>query len=268
MKDRSPYPFLIAVPHGGELVPPEVAGRIALSPEDLRENSDPSTRQIYNLADDVLAMVAFPVARPVLDANRAPSDLPPEHPDGVVKMVTPLGARVYRHGCFPDPGLILILLRRYYYPYHRAVHRATLDGRVRLAFDCHSMLPEAPPLFPDAGRTRPLICLGNRGDPEGRPAGGRETVTCPPEWIEALADCFTRQFPAAGAVRINDPFPGGFTLKFHHRQTKTPWIQIEVNRSLYEDPSGVKQERIALLRRRVRNAVTQFWDEVGAASPD
>jgi N-formylglutamate deformylase len=257
------YPFLITVPHGGEQVPPEVTDRIALSREELLTNSDPRTLAIYDFGARVEATVAFPVARPVIDVNRAPTDLPPANPDGVVKSVTPLGFRVYRPGRFPDRSLILILLRRYYYPYHRTIHRALLGDRISIAFDCHSMLPTSPPRFPDAGTKRPLVCLGNRGDPQGRQVPGTEPVTCPPEWICGLADAFREVFPGEGDVTINDPFPGGFTLRFHHRQTTTPWIQIEINRALYENSDDSEGD----LRDAVFSALTAFWDETVGYAP-
>jgi N-formylglutamate deformylase len=254
------YPFLIAVPHGGETVPPEVDGRIALSRQEILTNSDPLTPAIYDFRERVEAYVAFPFARPVIDVNRSPTDLPPANPDGVIKTVTPLGLQVYRPGMVPDRSLMLILLRRYYYPYHRTIHRALLGGRIRVAFDCHSMLPESPPLFPDAGRKRPLICLGNRGDADGHPIRGKGPVTCPPEWIRGLADAFGDQFRGAGAVAINDPFSGGFTLRFHYRQSKTPWIQVEINRSLYEGAVENGVARPPELREKVFRALTRFWD--------
>jgi N-formylglutamate deformylase len=250
------YPFLIAIPHGGEQVPFEVTDRIALSREELLRNSDPRTVAIYDFGAIVEETVAFPVARPVIDVNRAPTDLPPANPDGVVKSLTPLGYRVYRPGRFPDRSLILILLRRYYYPYHRRIHHALESGRIRVAFDCHSMLPASPPRFPDAGRERPLVCLGNRGDRTGDPLPGKDPVTCPPEWICGLAKAFREVFPGEGDVAINDPFPGGFTLRFHRRQTDVPWIQIEINRSLYESRSG----STGVLREKIFSALTAFRD--------
>ena len=68
---------------------------------------------------------------------------------------------------------------------------------------------------------------------------------------------------------MNDPFRGGFITVAHHRRTRTPWIQIEINRGLYEteeyiDPEThlVDEARIAEIRRRIFSAIAGFWEEV------
>jgi N-formylglutamate amidohydrolase. len=62
---------------------------------------------------------------------------------------------------------------------------------------------------------------------------------------------------------MNDPFRGGFIAAAHHRRTRVPWVQIEVNRALYETEDGeVVQERLVELRDRIFAAITRFWDGV------
>ena len=85
----------------------------------------------------------------------------------------------------------------------------------------------------DAGRKRPLICLGNNGDRKGR-AKKNSIATCPAAWINALADGFREEFSLGREVAINNPFSGGFISNAHYWRKGVPWIQIEVNRSLYE----------------------------------
>jgi len=128
---------------------------------------------------------------------------------------------------------------------------------------------DGTPVRMDAGRPRPLFCLSNRGDRFGKPLRKGGLVTCLPEWLSALARSFQAEFDGEGRVAMNDPFRGGFITVAHHQRTRTPWIQIEINRDLYEteeyiDPGThqVDEARIAELRGRILSAVAGFWEEV------
>lgn len=68
----------------------------------------------------------------------------------------------------------------HYFPYHQKIDQLTDCTGVRIAFDCHSMLPFGLPGQMDAGKARSLICLGNNGDGKGEPHPGSIT-TCPPD---------------------------------------------------------------------------------------
>ncbi|MDD1704142.1 MAG: N-formylglutamate amidohydrolase, partial [Methanoregula sp.] len=139
---------------------------------------------------------------------------------------------------------------------------------IRIAFDCHSMLPFGLPGQKDAKKARPLICLGNNGDGSGEPHPDSIT-TCPPGWIRALADTFEHEFAHPGSVAINDPFSGGFIANAHYWHKGIPWIQIEVNRSLYERlPADrvslpASPSRVQELREKIWKIVTEFWDGTG-----
>jgi N-formylglutamate deformylase len=263
------YPFLFSIPHGGVSVPPEVRGLVNLPRKEIVFNSDPSTCRLYDFGDKAEALVDFDISRIFVDTNRAPYEYPPRTQDGVVKVITQDGTPIYRKGRVPDRELIGALLRNYYYPYHERLTEALDTHPIEVAFDCHSMLPKAPPVRMDAGRPRPLFCLSNRGDRHGRPRRQGAFVTCPPEWLSALARSFETEFEGEGPVAMNDPFRGGFISTAHYRRTRIPWIQIEINRGLYEteeylDPEThhVDEARIAELRERIFSAITGFWDEV------
>lgn len=251
-------PLLISIPHGGDQIPAEVSDRVALSREDIITNSDPLTRRIYDLRECVEAVVDTGVARAIVDLNRAPYDRPPRNPDGVVKIRTPDGSRVYLEGKFPDPPLVRQLLKSYYYPYHAEITGHLESGRISLGLDCHSMHAHAPRMYPDAGSRRPLICLSNRGDEKGEPVSERTLLTCPPEWIRLLATIFEEAFDGMGRVALNDPFVGGFTIRSHYRQKRIPWVQVEINRGVYENPPG----NLAELRERIRRVLAQFCREM------
>jgi len=88
-------------------------------------------------------------------------------------------------------------------------------------------------------------------------------VTCPPEWLQALARSFQTEFEGEGKVAMNDPFRGGFISVAHYRRSRVPWVQVEINRGLYETPDRETDEkRLAELRERIFSAMANFWDEI------
>ncbi len=265
---ESRYPFLISVPHGGIEIPALVSNRIALTPAQIRYYCDPVTRVLYDYRNRVAASIDTGVSRMVVDLNRPPYHLAPRFPDGAIKSLTVGGEPVYRDGMFPGVDLVLRLMREHYFPYHEAVDRMIDAHGVECAFDCHSMLPEGPPRQKDAGRKRPLVCLGNNGDTSGKPRDSLP-ATCPAEWIRELAGLFAEEFPGDGAVAINTPFAGGFIPVAHFWHREVPWIQIEINRSLYEssDPhsnssTGIDMEQVAHLSEKIWSVLSGFWDNL------
>ena len=232
---RARLPILISIPHGGDTIPSEVHDRVALTSRDIFLDTDTFTRQIYNLREHVTAVIENPIARAIVDVNRAPDDRPPANPDGVIKIRTALGKQVYKRGMFPEEELINDLLAQYYYPYHRNLELLMNQHELRLALDCHSMLPLSPPTSDKPGRRRPLICLSNRGDGRGRQTSTQGPITCPPEWLQILADAFRQVFDGKDddRVALNTPFLGGYISQTHSWSSGTPWIQVELNRNLY-----------------------------------
>jgi len=259
------YPFLISIPHGGIQVPADVSELVCLTQAELVFYSDPATRALYRFHDRVASFLDTDISRMIVDLNRAPYHLPPKHPDGVIKQKTVFGTPVYEQGSFPDIRIIHRLLMEHYFPYHAAIDQLLDPGRVTFALDCHSMLPYGPPGHRDAGVARPVICLGNNGDTQGRQRPG-SLSTCPSGWIQALASAFREEFSGEGEVAINRPFSGGFITNAHFWHKGIPWIQIEVNRNLYESGGGdpafsvIDQENLNFTGECIWNALCSFWD--------
>jgi formiminoglutamase len=201
-----------------------------------------------------------------VDLNRPPLPLPGKDPDGIIKLRTIDGKAVYLPGQFPEMGLIHRLLMAHYFPYHQRIDELIDTCGVEIAFDCHSMLPFGSCAQNDAGKDRPLVCLGNNGDRRGRAKKG-SVATCPPEMIHALAAAFQETFGLTREVAINNPFSGGFITNAHYWRKGVPWIQVEVSRSLYEDgdlragqvpaPDPARMKR---LRGQIWKAFTLFRD--------
>jgi len=261
------YPFLISVPHGGTEVPDTVRPLLLLDNDELCYYCDPCTRRIFGFEDRVAAYIDTPISRMVVDLNRPPLPLPPRDPDGIIKVRTIDGRNVYRPGLLPDMNLIHHLLKTHYFPYHQRIDELIDRKPVRIAFDCHSMLPYGSADQKDAGKSRPLICLGNNGDRRGRARKG-SIATCSVAWITTLAGVFKEEFSCDREVAINNPFSGGYIANAHFWRKGIPWIQIEINRSLYEtDGSSAytpaeTDDRVIRLGEKIWNVLTTFWNRV------
>ena len=241
---------------------------LLLNDEELRYYCDPFTRVVFGYRDRVAAYIDTPVSRMVVDLNRPPLPLPLRDPDGIIKLMTIDGREVYRPGHVPDMHLIHTLLMTHYFPFHHQIDELIDRHPVGIAFDCHSMLPYGSESQQDAGKKRPLICLGNNGDRRGRERKG-SIATCGEEWIGALASVFKEEFSLEKEVAINNPFSGGFISNAHYWHKGIPWIQIEINRALYEPypssphPEEDTRERAIKLREKIWKVLTVFWDRAG-----
>jgi N-formylglutamate deformylase len=257
------YPFLLTIPHGGTRLPEGIEPLLALTPDDIRYFSDPATGSLYDFPEMVARVMTTEISRMIVDLNRPPYHLPPRYPDGVVKTRSVQGGPVYR--TLPDITLIHRLLMAHYFPFHAEIDRILDTGDIRLAFDCHSMLPIGPPSHTDAGKPRPAVCLSNNGDALGRQRPGL-LATSTAGLITALANSFRDTFGADAEVLINQPFFGGFITNAHYWHKGIPWVQIEVNRNLYEtgtrpDDAVIDRDRAARTGTLIRDALAGFWDD-------
>ena len=260
------YPFLISIPHGGNIIPREVKKIVNLSYRDAFFDGDPYTKNIYDFRENVEGFIKMPISRAIVDVNRTPFDLPPKNPDGIVKSLTINGTSVYKKDSFPNDATIQKLLKKYYFPYHERIDSLLENKKIKLAFDCHSMLPISPKSKDKTRKLRPLVCLSNGGDKNGNPSSKKGKTTCPHELIQGLSESFKKGFECEkGDVLINDPFLGGYISQFHYAKRKIPFIQIEINRKLYlkepyfdEKRLLVKKERILELNAKIFDAISQF----------
>jgi formiminoglutamase len=82
----------------------------------------------------------------------------------------------------------------------------------------------------------------------------------------ALADAFREECQLREEVTINDPFSGGFITNAHYWHTGVPFIQIEVNRALYQSeidsPYGIESRGVAWMSNLIWRSLTHFWDEI------
>ncbi len=245
---RTKLPVIISVPHGGEIIAPEMSNRTLLSRSDIFSDGDPLTREIFDFKNEVAYYFETTIARATVDLNRSPDDLPPFNRDGVVKSHTVTGKGIYRDNHVPRRDTLRLLLKKYYKPYHEGL---AIKSRKPLfcGIDCHTMLERAPSSSEFSGRKRPFICVSNRGNRRGDKAQGRR-LTCPPEMARSLVRCLQEQFPEEALdITLNDPFLGGYIVRQHSRHL--PWIQIELNRRSYLAPQWYDPDNLEVCHKRI-----------------
>ncbi len=259
-------PVLVTVPHGGSELPPEAASCL-LTPQQIALDGDTWSRELYAFSDQVSACLDTRIPRAVVDLNRAPDDLPPANPDGVVKTRTVNGNQVWPDAKGPGSELTRLLLERYHAPWHRAVTVAAAAPGLALGLDCHTMLATGPPGHPLAGKSRPLVCLSNRGDQNGADEG--EPLTAPADLLLLLRDNLALVLREEDVeidieeprFRLNHPFRGGYICRCHSAATALPWIQLELSRALYlrpgfePTPCSIDTRRLFDLRQKIIEAL-------------
>jgi N-formylglutamate amidohydrolase len=202
-------PLLLSVPHAGLVVPGEVKELCLLGKNDIFKDGDEGAAEIYlPLENQVAALVTTDIARAIIDMNRAEDD---RRKDGVVKTHTCWDVPIYSEPLSHE--LAETLLARYYRPYHQELD--CLAENVIAGIDCHTMAAFGPPVGPDPGMERPVVCLSN-GD-----------GTCPDTWLASLAETMAENLKAP--VAMNTPFAGGYIIR--HHAAKIPWIQMELSRA-------------------------------------
>lgn len=217
--------MVLSIPHGGIKRPPELDGRLCITERELFDDSDPFVAEIYDLGGGVSRVVKADIARTYVDLNRPRTDVPPNATDGVIKSSTCYRRPIYVKGMEPDAALTDALIRRYYDPYHEAIAEACAEDGPVLGLDCHSMAAVAPEVSPDCSKSeRPAFCLSN-GD----------GTTCTGRQLERMAECISESFGVPRQdIALNRPFRGGhITRSFGNNPV--PWMQVEMNRSMYLD---------------------------------
>jgi formiminoglutamase len=261
---KEPLPFLISIPHGGTKTPAELKNHVIITPHDLFDDSDVFTNEIYDVDGLVFKVLKTDIARAFVDLNRAPNELPPTHPDGIIKSCTCLRKPIYAADKHPNTALRQQLIKKYYQPYHTELNVWSRFPRIKLGLDCHSMLPVAPAISPDQDQKRPLINLGNL-----------DGTACPDKIVQLMIDAFCLVFEiTAEHVTMNRPFKGGYITK-KYANKPIPWIQIEMNRILYLDEFwfdraslSIDQNRISTLNSLFAQVLTDFYSSIQKKYPE
>jgi formiminoglutamase len=218
-------PILISVPHAGFEIPQEVETYNLLTQEEIVCDGDEGASEIYAIKSYVQAYVTTEIARAFVDVNRSVND---RGRDGVVKTHTCWDVSIYMSQ-LPE-NLVEVMINKYYWPYHKKLSLFSAD--VKFGIDCHTMAEIAPPISPDPGQERPLICLSD--------ANG----VFPVDWLKAMKDCFQQCFEVE--VSLNRPFKGGYIIQTH--ASEIPWIQIEISRTDHLENKEKKKKFLETIR--------------------
>jgi len=247
MKTR--LPILLSIPHGGTKIPRNARNSFLLNRKHRIADGDAYTMKLYQFKD--FEVVRFPYARAFLDLNRHHDDLPPNNPDGVFKTHTIFNASVWRK--FPDTANQVTWLDTYYTPYFETLTNVIQSKR--LGIDCHSMLDKDP--FDHEKPLRPMLCISNGG---ANSQTNAQDLTAPMPLMHTFKTILERHF-GENTVLINDPFQGGHIIRYMHAKTQKPWIQLEVNRSLYmfsDFPARLNVKRFKSLKEKLYRSLIEL----------
>ncbi|MGV7226292.1 MAG: N-formylglutamate amidohydrolase [Nitrosopumilus sp.] len=255
----TPLPVLLSIPHGGTRKPVELEGHLSITNKDLFDDSDPFVMELYDVGDKVERVIKTDIARAFVDLNRSLQDMPPDNPDGLIKSKTCYDKPIYTNGKEPDDSLKTMLIEMYYNPYHQAIQKSIDELDLKLCLDCHSMASTAPYFSPDKNNSkRPMFCISNN---DGK--------TSSQEMIELLADSISKAYSVDRTeISLNDPFHGGHITKTYGNNP-IPWIQIEMNRSLYlsspwfdEDALSVDANRLQKLNKQFEKSLDLLFSKI------
>ena len=230
-------PILISVPHAGLEIPSEIRAYNLLTQKEIIEDFDGGASEIYAIESHVQAYVTTDIARVFVDMNRSEDDLTR---DGVVKTHTCWDVPIYNNPLPVD--LIELMIKKYHRPYHEKLTDSS--SGVKYGIDCHTMADIAPPISPDPGHKRPLVCLSN--------ADG----VFPVDWLRIMKNCFQQSFQIE--ISLNQPFKGGNIIRAH--ASEMPWVQVEISRTNDLDN---KQKQKKFL-----DAIRQFHSIIMGIKPD
>jgi len=232
---RGTGPVILAMPHVGTYVPPEILQKLNAEGVLLRD-TDWRVDELYEglLPDATVVRATF--HRYVIDANRDPMQVslyPGQNTTELVPRFNFDNVPIWNTGEEPDPGEIARRLEQFHAPYHRSlaseIERVKREHGVVLLYDCHSIRSVVPFLFEG---TLPDF---NIGTDNGK--------TCASVFESAAVDVCR---DAEGYTFVqNGRFRGGWTTRYYGRPVENVHsFQMELAQKNYlasEEPPFVYQ---------------------------
>jgi len=212
---------ILHIPHSSIVIPTDCQFLLSESEliQEVEKLTDHQTDTLFNC--EGAAKLVFPVNRLVVDPERFLEDPMESVGMGVVYTHTSDGKPLRRILDTDKQALI----DAHYHPHHERL-TSMVDGCLNqlgtcLIIDCHSF--PAQPLPYEKDHHRPDICIG----------------TDPFHTGQTLIRTVVATFETLGyVVAVNSPFSGTIApLKHYHKDQRVASVMIEVNRSLYANPT-------------------------------
>lgn len=230
--ERGESPLILAFPHSGTEMPPEIFARLNDTGKRLADTDWYVDRLYRGLVDDV-TIVHTDIHRYVVDVNRPPdgkSLYPGQNTTDLCPMTDFDGNPIYRDGRAPDADEIAARTARFHTPYHAAL--STEIARVKaihgfaILYDCHSIRSRIPYLF---DKILPDFNIGTNLS-----TSCHQSVEKCVEEICRSADGFT--------CVLNGRFRGGWTTRHHGcPDAGIHAIQMELAQSAYMNEAEDRQ---------------------------
>ena len=221
---RGESPLVLAFPHTGTDLPPEIYTRLNANGRILAD-TDWHVDRLYRDLLPEATVVRANFHRYVIDANRDPRDVslyPGLNTTGLVPLSDFDGEPIWEPGQEPGDGDITARLNAFHRPYHsalaREIERVKLRHGIALLYDCHSIRPVIPFLFE---RILPDFNIGtNLG------------LTCNPALERAALD-IVASAPGYSHV-LNGRFKGGWTTRHYGKPASgVHAIQMELSQATH-----------------------------------
>ena len=228
-------PLVIAAPHVGTFVPPDIAVRMNAVGLKVGE-TDYHVHRLFDFARDLGAATLWAThSRYVADLNRDPESralYPGKFETGMCPLSDFDRNGLYRDDYAPDDAEIGRRRDAYWTPYHAQLRMALDAARARhghaLLIDAHSIRPTIPSLFD--GRL-PDLNFGTHD--------GRSTATALREVVRNWGEGLGGEGQDAYSFVIDGRFKGGYTTRHYGRpETGIHALQIEIVQDRYLNMSA------------------------------
>ncbi len=240
------YPLVLSVPHSGQVFPPEFLEHVCVSVDELRSNEDPFVDELVADASDLgIPMLSLNIGRAFIDVNRDSIEVDPamfyNYPQteaalnnkrsrvglGLFHRITAARKNIY-------DGLLNYKeacerIKKIYMPYHahlqKLIDRTVARFGFCLVLDCHSMPSKICNIMQDNRQID--FCLGTLFE-----------QSCPAEMYEFFMQRLQQKYN----VSLDCPYSGAH-ISFNYCQPRKSiyTLQMEINRSLYEDEPVYKK---------------------------